>query len=193
MWTDSSWTFGEGESVEDNAWLDYCEETANDLMKLQDELFPEGYASCFYDGSMYGLGEYGFGLISQPSIVWIREDWMLDASLEVPETMDELVNLAEVFMSDYGAEYGMTPIIILTTVLGLGKVMDAGFDQTFNMLNPAVYSTGDIIDTFVYRLGIQQYKYSEATAVGLFKSFVSFILVSTSYYLAGKFASYRIF
>lgn len=88
---------------------------------------------------------------------------------------------------------GMLPIIILMTVLGLGNIMSAGFDQIFNMLSPIVYDTGDVIDTFVYRLGMQQAQYSASAAVGLFKSVVSFVFVSLSYIMADKFANYRIF
>lgn len=87
----------------------------------------------------------------------------------------------------------LKPTIILMLVLSLGNVLDAGFDQVFNLYAPVVYEKGDIIDTYVYRLGIESAQYSIATAVGLFKSLVSCILVSLSYYLADKFANYRIF
>ena len=88
---------------------------------------------------------------------------------------------------------GMQMIIILLLVLDLGNVLNAGFDQIFNLYSPAVYSTGDIIDTLVYRIGLLDVKYGPATAVGLFKSVVSFVLVSVSYYSAYKFFDYRIF
>ncbi|MFB9277811.1 ABC transporter permease [Cohnella cellulosilytica] len=88
---------------------------------------------------------------------------------------------------------GITPIIVLMSVLSLGNVLNAGFDQIFNLYSPQVYETGDIIDTFVYRLGIEQTQFSPATAVGLFKSVISFSLIALSYYLASKFADYRIF
>lgn len=84
-------------------------------------------------------------------------------------------------------------IIILMTVLGLGNVLNAGFDQIYNLYSPAVYPTGDIIDTFVYRLGLQNGKYAIGTAVGLFKSVVSCTLISLSLYTAYKFANYRVF
>lgn len=87
----------------------------------------------------------------------------------------------------------LAPTIILKTVLSLGGVLDAGFDQIYNMYAPIVYESGDIIDTYVYRLGIQQAQYSVGTAVGLFKSLVSSILVGLSYILADKLAGYRIF
>lgn len=63
----------------------------------------------------------------------------------------------------------------------------------FNLYSPVVYSKGDIIDTYVYRLGIQQAQYSIGAAVGLFKSLVSCILVCTSYFMADKLAGYKIF
>ena len=85
------------------------------------------------------------------------------------------------------------PIIILMTVLALGNVLNAGFDQVYNLYSPAVYPTGDIIDTFVYRLGLQNGKYAIGTAVGLFKSVISCVLISLSLYIANRFANYRVF
>lgn len=88
---------------------------------------------------------------------------------------------------------GMAPIIILMLTLSIGNVLNAGFDQVFNLYSPIVYETGDIIDTYVYRIGMIDAQYGLATAVGLFKSVVSLLLISSSYYLAYRFANYRIF
>ncbi|MFC0390280.1 ABC transporter permease [Paenibacillus mendelii] len=88
---------------------------------------------------------------------------------------------------------GMLPIIVLLATLGLGGVLNAGFDQVFNLYNPLVFRTGDILDTFVYRLGLIDAQYAVATAVGLFKSVVSLIFVGASYWLAYRLAGYRIF
>ena len=87
----------------------------------------------------------------------------------------------------------LAPTIVLMLVLSLGSVLNAGFDQIYNLYAPVVYDTGDIIDTYVYRLGITQAQYSVGTAVGLFKSVISMILVVASYKLADKLANYRIF
>ena len=86
----------------------------------------------------------------------------------------------------------LMPTIVLMTILSLGNVLNAGFDQIYNMYSPAVWETGDIIDTYVYRLGIVQAQYSVGAAVGLFKSVISAILVAVSYVLADKVAGYRI-
>lgn len=88
---------------------------------------------------------------------------------------------------------GMAPIIVLMVTLSIGNVLNAGFEQVFNLYSPVVYESGDIIDTFVYRIGIVDAQYGVATAIGLFKSVVSFILLSTSYLMAYRFANYRIF
>lgn len=85
------------------------------------------------------------------------------------------------------------PVAMLLATLSLGNILNAGFDQIFNMYNPSVYSTGDIIDTWVYRAGLIDFQHGLATAVGLLKSVVGFILITVSYTLAYRFANYRIF
>ena len=87
----------------------------------------------------------------------------------------------------------IAPIVVLMTVLALGNILNAGFDQVYNLYSPVVYSRGDIIDTFVYRLGLQNGKYAIGTTVGIFKSVVSCILISLSLYVANKVANYRVF
>ena len=88
---------------------------------------------------------------------------------------------------------GIAPFIALMTILSIGNVLSAGFDQIFNLYSPAVYSTGDIIDTLVYRWGMVNQQYSLSAAVGLFKSVVSVILIAGGYKLADKYAGYRVF
>ncbi|WP_309122412.1 ABC transporter permease subunit [Paenibacillus sp.] len=87
----------------------------------------------------------------------------------------------------------LVPITIVLGTLSLGNILNAGFDQIFNLYNPLVYSKGDIIDTFVYRMAILNGEMSFGTAVGLFKSFVALVLIVISYRLAYKFANYKIF
>jgi putative aldouronate transport system permease protein len=87
----------------------------------------------------------------------------------------------------------LIPIVILLATLSLQQVLEAGFDQVFNLYSPQVYRSGDIIDTYVYRLGLVQAQFGVAAAVGLFKSVVSMIFIILSYYLAYRFANYRIF
>jgi putative aldouronate transport system permease protein len=88
---------------------------------------------------------------------------------------------------------GIKATIILMSTLALGNVLNAGFEQIFSMYTPIVYATSDIIDTYVYRMGLQKLQFSFGTAVGLLKSAVSFCLIVLSYKLADRFAGYRIF
>ena len=73
---------------------------------------------------------------------------------------------------------GIRTTVALLAILSLGNILNAGFDQIYNLYNPLVYSTGDVIDTWVYRAGLQNLQYSLATAVGLFKSVISVILIA---------------
>ena len=80
----------------------------------------------------------------------------------------------------------LAPTIIVMLILNVGSIMDAGFDQVFNLYNTAVYQTGDIIDTYVYRYGLGDMKYSLATAVGLFKNVIAFALVIVTNLIARR-------
>lgn len=87
----------------------------------------------------------------------------------------------------------MVPIIVVVATLSLGNILNAGFDQIFNLYNVLVYEKGDIIDTYVYRVGILNSQFSFATAVGLFKSAIGLAMIAFAYRLAYKYANYRIF
>ena len=70
-------------------------------------------------------------------------------------------------------------------------MLNAGFDQIQNLISPQVYATGDILDTFIYRIAMLEF--GPATAMSMFKSVVSCFFISVSYYIAYKFFDYRIF
>lgn len=86
----------------------------------------------------------------------------------------------------------IAPFIALMAILAIGNVLNAGFDQIFNLYSPAVYETGDIIDTLVYRLGLVNQQYSLSALIGLLKSVISCILVMTGYKVADKYAGYKV-
>jgi len=89
----------------------------------------------------------------------------------------------------------MGPIIVLMVTLALGNVLNAGFDQIYNLYSPVVYSSGDIIDTYLFRLAFGRGggMYARAAAVGLMRSVVSAVLMSISLFFAYKVADYKIF
>lgn len=88
---------------------------------------------------------------------------------------------------------GMLTIILIMFVMSLPNILNAGFDQVYNLYNVQVYETGDIIDTYVYRVGVLKRQYSLGTAVGLLKSVVGAILIFSSNYLVNKYSDRRMF
>lgn len=70
--------------------------------------------------------------------------------------------------------------IILLLIMTLGNLLNVGFEKVYLMYSPAVYETGDVISTYVYRQGIESHKYGYASAVGLFYSAVGFMFVIAS-------------
>jgi len=87
----------------------------------------------------------------------------------------------------------LLPTIAVVYTLALGNVLNAGFEQVLMLYNPVVYSTGDIIDTYTYRAGLEQFRYSYSAAVGMFKSVVAGALIILSYRLVYRYSDYRIF
>lgn len=77
--------------------------------------------------------------------------------------------------------------IVILFILQLGNILELGVQQVFMLYNPLVYEVGDIIDTFVYREGLTQQKYSYATAVGMFQATVGLILIYIANALAKRF------
>ncbi|MBO9605276.1 MAG: sugar ABC transporter permease [Paenibacillaceae bacterium] len=75
------------------------------------------------------------------------------------------------------------PVIVIMFLFRLMGILDAGFDQILNMYNPAVYNVSDIIDTYVYRVGLTQMQFSFTTAVGLFKNVVALVFVLAANWL----------
>jgi len=129
--------------------------------------------------------EFGFG-----TIIYLAAITSINPSLYEAAVCDGASRLKQTI---YITLPGMAPIIVLMMTLSLGNVLNAGFDQVFNLYSPVVYRTGDILDTLVYRLGLLDAQYGVATAVGLFKSVVSTFFIVISYWCAYRFANYRIF
>lgn len=82
---------------------------------------------------------------------------------------------------------GILPTIMILFILNIGSMLTVGFDKVFLMYNPAIYETADVISTYVYRRGVQGFDFSYATAVGLFNSVVSFILLVFANHVSRRF------
>ncbi len=78
------------------------------------------------------------------------------------------------------------PTILLMFILRIGSIMNAGTEQILAMYNPVVYDVGDVIGTYVYRIGLGKMDYSFSTAVGLFESLVGFLLVMAGNWLSRR-------
>lgn len=78
------------------------------------------------------------------------------------------------------------PVIAILFILRIGSVLDAGFDQILNLYSPSVYGVSDILDTFVYRSGLQNFQFSLTTAVGLFKNVIALCLVLSTNYIVKR-------
>ena len=128
---------------------------------------------------------FGFGMI-----VYLAAISNIDQSLYEAAEMDGANRLQQTW---HITVPGIMPMIIVMATLSLGNVLNAGFDQIFNLYSPLTYSTGDIIDAYVYRQSLINGQYSFGTAVGLFKSVIGLVLTVISYRIAYKFAGYRIF
>jgi len=128
---------------------------------------------------------FGFG-----TIIYLATLTSIDPGLYEAATMDGAKRLKQTI---YITLPMMMPIIMLMTILSMGNVLNAGFDQIVNLYSPIVYSTGDIIDTYIFRIGLEQAQFSPGAAVGLFRSLISAVLIVASQYMAKRFAGYRVF
>lgn len=88
---------------------------------------------------------------------------------------------------------GMVPIIIMSAVLNLGNVLNAGFDQIYNMQNDLVINSSEIIDTLAYRLYKDSNNWSQSTLIGLMKSVVSMVFITSGWWLAKRLTNYSVF
>lgn len=88
---------------------------------------------------------------------------------------------------------GIMPIIFIMLTMELPNILSAGFDQIYNLYNPLVYDSGDILDTFVYRMGLAKRQYSLGTAVGLIKSTLGMCLILFANKIITKFSDRKMF
>jgi len=81
---------------------------------------------------------------------------------------------------------GIVPTIATLFILNVGLFLNAGFDQVFNLANDAIRDRIDIIDTYVYRIGLQSGQFALATAAGLFKGVVGMLMIVGAHTLSKK-------
>ena len=80
----------------------------------------------------------------------------------------------------------LVPTIMILLILRMGSIMNIGYEKIILLYNPAIYETSDVISSFVYRMGIQNFDYSFSTAVGLFNSVINYLFLILSNGLSKK-------
>lgn len=112
--------------------------------------------------------------IGWDSILYIAAINSISPDLYDAATVDGASRMQQAFRITFPA---ILPTIITVFILNLGFFMNAGFDQVFNMMNDAVINSVDIIDTYVYRVGLTKGNFSLGTAAGLFKGIIGIALI----------------
>ena len=123
------------------------------------------------------------------SIVYLAAVTGVDPTLYEAAEMDGAGRIKKIIHVTLPA---LVPIITVMFIMESGKVLNDSFEQVYNFLTPSTHEVGDVISTFVYRMGIQKMQYSFTTAVDLFKNVVSFILVMLTNYIARKTNDYAL-
>ena len=123
--------------------------------------------------------EMGFG-----AIIYLAALAGIDPSLYESAGMDGAGKLRQIWHITLP---GIRSTIILLLILGMGRLMEVGFDQVYNLQNPTVLEKAEVISTYVYKVGLQQAQFGLTTAMGLFESFVGLVLVLSANALARKF------
>lgn len=121
--------------------------------------------------------------IGWSTIIYLAALTGIDTELYEAASMDGAGRFQRIF---YITLPSISYIISINLILAVGGILNAGFEMILLLYSPAVYSVGDIIDTYVYREGIVNLKYSFSSAVGLFKSITSLILILISNLAAKK-------
>jgi len=123
--------------------------------------------------------EIGFG-----SIVYLAAIAGVDPSLYEAAEMDGASKFQQMYLITIPT---IMPVIVIFMILAIGNLLNAGFEDILLLgANPILREVSDVIDTYVYRTGIQQLRYSYATAVGLFKSVVNVMLLVFANYMARR-------
>ncbi|SHH84373.1 ABC transporter permease [Clostridium grantii] len=87
---------------------------------------------------------------------------------------------------------GIMPTIVITFILAVGYMLSAGFEKILLLYTPSTYQVADVIQTFVYRVGLVGNNFSYATAIGLFQALISLTLLWTTNHFASKYTDYSL-
>jgi len=135
----------------------------------------------YFRGSIVGIGiwkEMGWG-----TIIYLSAMSGIDMELYDAAQVDGAGRLRRIW---HVTLPGIRSTVIVMLVLRMGSLLNNGFEMIFLLYNSFVYEVADVFETYTYRLGVMEGRFSYTTAVGLFKSVVCFILVMTANWLSRK-------
>jgi len=108
------------------------------------------------------------------SIIYLAALSGIDPQLYEAATVDGASKLRQLWHISIP---GILPTIIIMLIMNLGRILSVGYEKIILMYNPATYETADVINTYVYRRGLQSGEYSFGTAVGMFQSVINFAFI----------------
>ena len=108
------------------------------------------------------------------SIVYLAAITGIDPELYEAADIDGAGRVRKIFSITLPS---IIPVMTIMFIFAVGGIVNDDFDQIFNLYNSAVYSVGDVLSTYTYRVGLVDMKYDFSTAVGLFKNVLAFILI----------------
>ncbi len=117
------------------------------------------------------------------SVIYLAAIATVDLQLYEAANMDGAGRLRQIW---HVTLPGIRRTIIILLIFRMGALLNVGFDQVFNLYNPLVYEVSEILDTFIYKIGINEAKFALATASGLFKSLIGLALVLSTNALARR-------
>lgn len=157
------------------------------LLSLHGGLIPEVIR--FFGGQPeYYVGKSeSFRVVLLTAIVWKNLGWGTIIYLAALTGVDpQLYEAAEIDGANRWQQTfritlpSISYAIVIMFLLRISVILNQGYEETLLLYSPAVYQVADIIDTFVFRIGLEQLNFSFATAVGLFKSLLALVLVGMS-------------
>ncbi|MBR2564195.1 MAG: sugar ABC transporter permease [Paenibacillus sp.] len=123
--------------------------------------------------------------IGWETIIYLAALTAIDPQLYEAADMDGASRLRKIW---HVTLPGISPAIVITLILNIGKVLEIGFEKVFLMQNPAIYDTADIISTYVYRVGMVQGNFSYGASIDLFMGVISLIFIYTANLLSRRFS-----
>lgn len=151
------------------------------------ELFSVETRSFLYDSFSWTAIFVGSGVWKEmgfSTIIFLAALTTIDPSLYESASMDGATKFRQIWHITLP---GIRHTIILLLILAMGRVMEVGFDQVYNLQNDAVAGVSEVISTYIYKMGLQQAQFSITTAMGLFESVIAFVLVIGVNRIARKF------